>query len=89
MHLLLKILVIWALVGGMRPAIIVAGAAFVGGRWKTNRMVAYTIVAGPQTWIFLLVCWMISALMALRHRMQRGKPLVPPGTVAPADGPKT
>lgn len=89
MHLFLLILLWWALIGGTIPAVILSKPIFVDGKWTARKILLYTFAVGPQTWAFLFGCWLCGLALALRHRMQRGKNLVPPGTIAPAaDGKK-
>lgn len=78
MHFALRLLTLWCVLGGLIPAAMLGGAIFVASNYSKKTKVAIGLFSGPSMWLFLGFVLIVSQIMALRHRMRRGKPLVPP-----------
>jgi len=78
MHAAIFVLIAWNLLGGMAMACIVAAPILIHKKGPTIPKVFLAACFGPAMWSVALLASVTGAVMALRHRMQRGRPLVPP-----------
>lgn len=63
----LEILAVWALAGGIIPAVLVAHSIFGTAKYKRSTKIATGLLLGPQTWAVLLFAGAAATLMAFIH----------------------
>lgn len=84
MHLALKILLGWYLVGSLIPTAMLAYSLWGGGGKATRRRrLALAFLVGPPCWLVLWSACLIGVVMWLAHKVRGGGSLVPPGSPPP------
>lgn len=84
MHIALRVLFFWALLGSIIPCAIIAAPMFLSGKYSVRTRVIVALTCWPQLAGVMLVAWLISQFMALRQKL-RPRALVPPAA-APGNG---
>lgn len=84
MHHFVFFILFWAYLGGLIPAAMISAALFGSGRHSLLTQITFGILGGPSVWTVLGGAGLIGLFLGIRHRMSKGRPLVPPPGPPPA-----
>lgn len=85
-HHLLLALLLWSYFSGVVASGMLCATIFTSGRLSVPKRICCGVFFGPPMWTILIVGGLVGGFMSLRHRMRRGRPLMPPESAAPPRG---
>lgn len=82
MHLALRVLFFWSIMGSVIPCAIIAAPLFMSGKYAVRTKVVVAVTCWPQLAGVMLFAWLLSLFMALRQKLnpQTQVPPAPPGS---------
>ena len=85
MHIVIRILLFWSLLGSLIPCAIIAAPMFLSSKYSVRTKVIVLVVCWPQLTIVALLAGAWAILLSLRQKLHP-RALVPPPPPAPGRG---
>lgn len=79
MHIAIRVLLIWSLIGSIIPCAMIAAPMLLSGRYSVKTKVMLAVGCWPQLTVVVLFTTCVASVMKLRHKLRPEAQIPPPG----------